>query len=234
MCSEHALCPIATYREWLEDSEFEAPSCGVCRGELSNSGHVLRLTCLHLHHAECLDVHAASHGAKCATCRQDIVPPASLDAASSPLHARLLAHLSRAAWAAPLLRSSLAALPPPAAPSTPVSLSSSSKSALLSSPAIVASAGVTSRKPAAMLSASHLLDADEDKYRRRDGFQRLAAAAPDASSPPLLGVNALSNEKKLRTRLSVPRALFLLALLLAAGFLVFVALSSTNADDVLH
>lgn len=82
------------------------------------------------------------------------------------------------------------------------------------------------------MSASHLLDAEEeDKYRRRDGFQRLAAS--DAPQPPL-GVNALTSDKKSRARLSVPRLLFLLGLLLGAGFLVFVALTSTNAEDVIH
>jgi hypothetical protein len=60
MVSDHATCPIATYREWLEDvrnrnltekqkkrettegvelvtvlqSEFDMPNCGICRGEL--------------------------------------------------------------------------------------------------------------------------------------------------------------------------------------------------------
>ena len=37
-------CPIGLYREWLEDSEFDAPSCGICRGDITSSKTV-RLLC---------------------------------------------------------------------------------------------------------------------------------------------------------------------------------------------
>lgn len=101
--------------------------------------------------------------------------------------------------------------------------------------------GVTSRKASAML---HVSDGpEEDKYRRRDGIQRLVAASAGGSvslgdgsdSMTMSGVHSLSSggDKKTRTRLSASRALFLCLLLASGAFLVYIALT-LNKDEALH
>lgn len=212
----------------------------------------MRLLCLHLHHAECIDVHAASHGARCATCQRDVVP-ATFDE-SSPLHAKLLAHLSRAPWAASLIRSaprSAAAAASSGSMATPpvTHVAKSSSSALMSP----LGGGVTSRKAAASSSSSAMLnvtasDGEEDKYRRRaDGFQRLVASSSGGvagssngggggdNGADITGVHSLSSsgDRKSRTRLSASRAIFLCLLLFSGAFLVYIALT-LNKDEALH
>jgi hypothetical protein len=209
-----------------------------------NTGEVLRLLCLHLHHAECIDVHAASHGARCATCQRDIVPTSFDD--TSALHAKLFAHLSRAPWAASLIRgtphagnaNAAAAASSSALMATPpVTHVSSKQNPHLMSPL---GGGVTSRKASALPLVSD--GPEEDKYRRRgDGFQRLVTGSAGASATAtgdqsdISGVHSLSSggDKKTRTRLSASRALFLCLLLASGAFLVYIALT-LNKDEALH
>jgi len=102
---EHKVCVVRTYVDWLTDSEYEIPVCGICKGEINEDNHI-RLMCLDVFHPECLDVYASSlppHTAKagylCPTCNKAMFPPNG----ESPLAQHLTQHLSQAHWATPLL-----------------------------------------------------------------------------------------------------------------------------------
>lgn len=197
-------------------------------------------------------MHAASHGPRCATCQQDVIP-ATFDE-SSRLHAKLLAHLSRAPWAASLIRNAPRSAAAAAAPvgssgsmaTPPVTHVAKSSSSALMSPL---GGGVTSRKVATASSSAMLnvsaSDGEEDKYRRRaDGFQRLVASSSGGvagssnggdNGADITGVHSLSSsgDRKSRTRLSASRAIFLCLLLFSGAFLVYIALT-LNKDEALH
>jgi hypothetical protein len=101
ICPEHKTCPIDTYVAWLQDPEYEPPVCHICKDPVTPD-NVLRLTCLHMFHPECIDVHCASFppntaqaGFTCPTCQKPIIPPPG---SSSPLAQTLLKHLDNAPW----------------------------------------------------------------------------------------------------------------------------------------
>jgi hypothetical protein len=171
--------------------------------------------------------------------------PTSLDVAS-PLHSSLLAHLKRASWAAPLLRALPTLVAGSAAPPTPRASHLAPQSPLGSSGGVTGAVGsvVTSRKTttSTMVSgeqpqrkqraalphastepntATGVDPHDEDKYRRRE-------------SDSALGLLTLAGDKKPRTRISTARTLLLLALLAGGCVLVYVALTTTDAADVIH
>ncbi|KAL6043851.1 Zinc finger protein-like 1, variant 2 [Balamuthia mandrillaris] len=100
---EHKVCVVGTYVEWLQDPDYEPPTCAVCKEELTED-NVLRLLCLDMFHPECIDVHAASFppntaqaGFTCPSCPKGIIPSSSADL-SSPLAQQLLRHLNNAPW----------------------------------------------------------------------------------------------------------------------------------------
>eukprot|EP01108_Squamamoeba_japonica_P008950 TRINITY_DN813_c0_g4_i1.p2 TRINITY_DN813_c0_g4~~TRINITY_DN813_c0_g4_i1.p2 ORF type:complete len:255 (+),score=49.91 TRINITY_DN813_c0_g4_i1:245-1009(+) len=216
---DHAVCPIGTYREWLEDSEFETPVCGVCRGALTKEKSI-RLTCFHLIHTECLDVHGAAQAdsngqLQCATCQAPLIP-AQFDA-SSPLHAKLQAHLSQASWAPTLSSNSAPSSTNSSAPSSS-SVQPRASPARLPPPSYAYTSpfgarGVTSRKAPTPISAAQILDEEEDKYRRRDGLARLASK--DAAG---------ASGSAVRTRVSGGKVAVIFIVLLAAGALLYTAL----------
>jgi len=105
ICSEHQTCVVKTYVDWLTDSEYDPPACGICKGELTED-NVLRLTCYDMFHPECLDVQAATlppHTAKagylCSVCSKPIFPPDG----ENPIAFKLNQHLEKASWATNLL-----------------------------------------------------------------------------------------------------------------------------------
>lgn len=67
------------------------------------------------------------------------------------------------------------------------------------------------------MSASQILDEEEDKYRRRDGFQRLTGNTGDASGA--------SDDKRSRTKISYSKLFFLAIILFAAVSLIYIALT---------
>jgi len=95
---------IGTYVEWLQDPEYEPPVCLICKDPISED-NVLRLTCLHMFHPECLDVHCSSFppntakaGFTCPACVKPIIPPPGN---SSMLVQLLNTHLETAPWLEP-------------------------------------------------------------------------------------------------------------------------------------
>lgn len=80
ICSDHQVCVVKSYYDWLSEPEYEAPVCGVCKGELSES-NMVRFLCLDMFHPECIDVYASSlpgntalAGYTCPTCDKPILP----------------------------------------------------------------------------------------------------------------------------------------------------------------
>lgn len=113
LIEDHTTCFVRTYVDWLTDSDYDHPACGICKGELIED-KVVRLTCLHTFHPECLDVHASSlppHTAKagylCPICSKCIFPA---EIESNPLVKHVQNYLSKAHWARNLLA------PPPLKP----------------------------------------------------------------------------------------------------------------------
>jgi len=99
--TQHPVCAVKTYVDWLTDSEYEESRCGVCKGQLS-SDNLLRLSCLDMFHPECLDVYAKSlppHTAKagfvCPECKKPIFP----NEEKSQLAIQLNKHLNQSSWA---------------------------------------------------------------------------------------------------------------------------------------
>jgi len=80
ICTEHQICYVKTYVDWLTDSEYDTPTCGICKGDLKEDNFI-RLTCFDLFHPHCLNNYASSlpaHTAKagyvCPTCSKTIFP----------------------------------------------------------------------------------------------------------------------------------------------------------------
>ncbi|GAM19524.1 hypothetical protein SAMD00019534_026990 [Acytostelium subglobosum LB1] len=78
--TDHSVCHVGSYVDWLNDSDFEEPVCGICKGELK-SDNCIRLMCYDLFHPECIDVYACSlppttamAGYACPTCNKAILP----------------------------------------------------------------------------------------------------------------------------------------------------------------
>jgi len=104
--TDHQVCVVKSYIEWLTDPEFEAPSCGICKGELVE-GSMVRLLCLDMFHPECLDVYAnslppntAQAGYVCPTCTKPMLPPANN---SGPIAQLIRAAFANSPWASLIL-----------------------------------------------------------------------------------------------------------------------------------
>jgi len=81
ICSDHQVCVVGSYFEWLSEPEYETPVCGICKGDL-NSDNMVRFLCLDMFHPECIDVYASSlpvttaqAGYTCPTCDKPMLPP---------------------------------------------------------------------------------------------------------------------------------------------------------------
>jgi len=108
--NEHLTCAIKTYVDWLTDSDYEQPVCGICKGDL-HPDNVVRLTCLDMFHPECLDMHASSlppHTAKagylCPSCSKPLFPTDE----RTPLAKHVLKHLSKSAWSSSFVTGKIA------------------------------------------------------------------------------------------------------------------------------
>jgi len=103
ICTDHKVCIIGTYVQWLQDPEYDKPVCEICKGEMT-AANVIRLLCLHMMHPECLDLHASSFppntaqaGFTCPhpNCKTPIVPTRP---GNSTLGYLLYKHLENAPW----------------------------------------------------------------------------------------------------------------------------------------
>jgi len=80
ICSDHQVCVVKSYFDWLSEPEYEQPVCGVCKGEV-DANNMVRFLCLDMFHPECIDVYASSlpantamAGYTCPTCDKPILP----------------------------------------------------------------------------------------------------------------------------------------------------------------
>uniref|UniRef100_A0A7N0TNT9 RING-type domain-containing protein n=1 Tax=Kalanchoe fedtschenkoi TaxID=63787 RepID=A0A7N0TNT9_KALFE len=97
--SEHQICVVRTYSEWVIDGEYDwPPSCCMCHAVLEEStdSQTTRLGCLHVIHTHCLasliksfPPHTAPAGYVCPGCSTPIWPPKSIKDSGSQLHTKL-------------------------------------------------------------------------------------------------------------------------------------------------
>eukprot|EP00026_Physarum_polycephalum_P013636 Phypoly_transcript_14058.p1 GENE.Phypoly_transcript_14058~~Phypoly_transcript_14058.p1 ORF type:complete len:246 (+),score=32.02 Phypoly_transcript_14058:53-790(+) len=109
ICSDHQVCVVKSYFDWLSEPEYEQPVCGVCKGEV-DPNNMVRFLCLDMFHPECIDVYASSlpantalAGYTCPTCDKPILPaPANTSVLAQQIR-KVFAH---SPWAARVLGSS--------------------------------------------------------------------------------------------------------------------------------
>jgi len=106
ICSDHKLCIVKTYVDWLTDLDYEPAACGICKEKLNETDPVLRLMCLDMFHPECVNVYASAlppHTAKagylCPTCSKPMFPP-DVD---NPLAKEVTDYLTRSSWSSNIL-----------------------------------------------------------------------------------------------------------------------------------
>ncbi|KAL8172281.1 hypothetical protein V2J09_024085 [Rumex salicifolius] len=97
--SEHQICVVRTYSEWVIDGEYDwPPSCCQCKSVLEEGidNQTTRLGCLHVIHTSCLishiksfPPHTAPAGYVCPLCSISIWPPKSVKDSGSCLHSKL-------------------------------------------------------------------------------------------------------------------------------------------------
>ncbi|WCJ17943.1 RING/U-box superfamily protein [Euphorbia peplus] len=138
--TEHQICVIRTYSEWVIDGEYDWPSkCCSCQAALEEGTgpQTTRLGCLHVIHTNCLvshiksfPPHTAPAGYTCPSCSTSIWPPKSVKDSGSRLHSKLKEAIMQTGLEKNLFGNHPVSLPapPPAFASDPlVSISSSPK-----------------------------------------------------------------------------------------------------------
>mmetsp|Transcript_68285 Transcript_68285/g.216040 ORF Transcript_68285/g.216040 Transcript_68285/m.216040 type:complete len:120 (+) Transcript_68285:478-837(+) len=61
---EHEACVVKTYSEWVIDGDYDWPQmCAGCSSPVEEKQQLVRLGCLHVMHAQCLDKHLNSYPA---------------------------------------------------------------------------------------------------------------------------------------------------------------------------
>ncbi|MCO5570308.1 hypothetical protein L7F22_024026 [Adiantum nelumboides] len=82
--SDHQICVVRTYSEWVIDGDYDwPPKCNLCSEILQHGGSaVSRLGCLHIFHLPCLSKHlqslpphTAPAGFTCPVCSTPVWPP---------------------------------------------------------------------------------------------------------------------------------------------------------------
>lgn len=240
--AEHETCHVKTYVEWLTDSTFSEPSCGICRQEVE-PGRCLRLTCLDIFHPECLDrhcselpPHTAKAGFMCPTCHKQIFPPDGARSAgeiggysargdpmtsqgTSKLIEKLNDHLRAASWSSPIMAGRQAPPPELYQLDQPPNMDQRGPEFAQGTLPVLAADGQDSRA-SGEVAVNIGEDADDDKYRRRPGVNQALAALglikPSAASP---------GRGRGGFRLNTTRVFVLFALL--AFLLIVVFLSSS-------
>lgn len=106
ICTDHQVCVVKSYFDWLSEPEYEQPVCGVCKGEV-DANNMVRFLCLDMFHPECIDVYASSlptntalAGYTCPTCDKSILPTPSN---TSALAQQIRKTFGNSPWAARVL-----------------------------------------------------------------------------------------------------------------------------------
>lgn len=137
--TEHQICVVRTYSEWVIDGEYDwPPKCCSCEAVLEdgNDSQTTRLGCLQVIHTNCLvshiksfPPHTAPAGYVCPSCSTSIWPPKSVKDSGSRLHSKLKEAIMQTGLEKNLFGNHPVSLlvPPPAFASDPlVDISSSS------------------------------------------------------------------------------------------------------------
>ncbi|XP_065872526.1 uncharacterized protein [Euphorbia lathyris] len=139
--TEHQICVVRTYSEWVIDGEYDWPSkCCSCQAVLEEGtgSQTTRLGCLHVIHTNCLvshiksfPPHTAPAGYACPSCSTSIWPPKSVKDSGSRLHSKLKEAIMQTGLEKNLFGNHPVSLPapPPAFASDPLVAISSSPSA---------------------------------------------------------------------------------------------------------
>ncbi|EGC38033.1 hypothetical protein DICPUDRAFT_97036 [Dictyostelium purpureum] len=107
--SDHPICYIRSYVDWLTDCDFEDSVCGVCKGrfDADDTNDSVRLGCYHLFHPECIDVYVATLSPNtppssypCPKCPKPILPT---NDSNSALSESMRDKFSLSSWADPVL-----------------------------------------------------------------------------------------------------------------------------------
>eukprot|EP01118_Nematostelium_gracile_P007939 TRINITY_DN2601_c0_g1_i1.p1 TRINITY_DN2601_c0_g1~~TRINITY_DN2601_c0_g1_i1.p1 ORF type:complete len:259 (-),score=49.89 TRINITY_DN2601_c0_g1_i1:22-798(-) len=223
---DHQTCIVKTYVDWLTDSEYDLPSCGVCHGELVPD-KVVRLLCLDMFHPECLEVHAkslpsntAKAGYLCPTCAKPIFP--SDPDSSSPLVRQLQKYLTEASWSKTLMVSVQShSIVTPTYDVSPADLESGNIKRQTTDQS-QDSFGIASRK---YKEPSIQDDEEEDKYKKRSITQLFVALGLMKPTP------ASGKKKRTRVRLDLQRVLILFALTVCLITVISVLMSLTTEGE---
>jgi hypothetical protein len=201
LVDEHRVCAVASYREWLEDADYEVNVCGVCRESSGGQDSFLRLPCHDIIHKTCFDglvreVGDAPGGPgislACPLCQTLILrstpAPRTSPASRSELLQQLMSYIDTKPYAASLspsllqLRSVHSRSPSPAASVSPmVSPSGYSGSGLAARSRVASRIGTVA--PSLQ---------EEDKYRKRHlrdmaaalGFEKIRPGSPSKAARP--------------------------------------------------
>ncbi|KAL1487049.1 hypothetical protein MTO96_008353 [Rhipicephalus appendiculatus] len=193
MVAQHPTCIVQSYLQWLQDSDYD-PICQICRKELAN-GTCTRLLCYHVFHWACLDEYCkrmpkttAPAGYGCPSCGSAIVPAINIE---SPVADALNVLLKSASWAN--ASPSIPEMPQQKQPSGPQGDSrQASASAANTAPPLHTAIAPENSVNYGTATNSHMTssrkiftatqgnfvtsapDYDEDKYKRRSGFELLS------------------------------------------------------------
>jgi len=98
----HEQCLVKTYLEWLQDSDYDPPTCVGCKQLFSNTHDTLRFMCLHQLHKECVAMRASTFSSNtpinqitCPACEKALVPPPEV---VEPLAVNIREQLRPLAW----------------------------------------------------------------------------------------------------------------------------------------
>lgn len=231
--TDHPTCVVKLYSEWLEEPDYDPPTCKLCSNAISLADQpTIRLTCLDAFHVECLNKHMATFpettalaGYTCPTCTKPIVP-ASLDN-NTHLINTVHNYLSSTPWNPPTQPPVVVV--PAASEQTPLLLSETPATTDPSTPAAVqqtqpapptvtpTSSVMASRKPQQKQNTPFYQVEEEDKYKKRRvirlfqslGFMSCTDPVAETANKP---ANPMSTQKKLFLGVTLVLALFVLAL----------------------
>jgi len=241
----HKNCVVKTYLDWLQNSDFDPPTC-VCKGIIPPD-NAIRLTCLDLFHPSCLDAHAATFpphtaqaGYTCPTCSKSIIPTDL----STPLAKNLCDHLRNASWFQKLGGVNLLPaleVPKLDSPQPEGSLPDQSQEnkAGADNVSTSLSANFNSnpsqsyiRKPPRSAFTPQTQDVDEDKYRKRT-FYELFTSLGFIEGKRKNATDATTTTTSRSRRPNTRRMLVLFALLstLATVFVLHLSLSSDSTTE---
>jgi len=194
----HDRCVVGSYRKWVQDSSYIwPPKCPICDDELKTDDELVRLTCLHVSHLECMKSNPPAQLA-CPICMTPLVPQPN---DQSPLALKMQKQLADAPWfPSPLSPDEL----PPAVGTEDASFVSEDKaeqSVPLESQNAEIEEKITHEKPAAPESKKADSGASQDSVNSKhkegssvdDGVESFPVAAPPTAVPPTTTTTSTSS-----------------------------------------